>query len=327
MRKAIATVVLGVFLLSLYAWSVFRGSKETDAPPPEVVAVPANQLIPVIQEPVVETEQLPEPPAVVPAGVRWRSRPAPALEEYPTTYEELRRLAEKGDGHALAKLSRLLFHCSLAPPPQSDEEIAAVVEEVRRTHRLPVYYEPGVESSVDLNNRLRDLESNIAQYVKRARQCNPVTLKQRAELEEWLLFARSLGATDGLLNLYQAILPGDAYAQFLDEVWQSGDPMALLEIAAYYYGGYRQGTNPKGHILEYAHYLALADLLRDYAGEFDIPSPHNPALIFDNILTERRRDMHAHEIREAEELARAIVGDNSNCCLSFPDSLFSGARQ
>ena len=258
--------------------------------------------------------------------VNWRVRQETSKDwsDYPDTYEGLRALAEAGDGIAAALLANRLARCNSAPPPQSNGEIDAAIDEMRRTHLVPNYRD-GVKTIRDFNNHPESLDSNIEIYEDRARKCGSINLSQRAEWEKWLDYALAMdGNMVIILDLLYASLDEDVYSQLLNDMWNSGDPMALLPLSALYSRDYHLGLNPEPTSLTryYAYQQAMLTLILDYHEEFDIPLRESSAAnSIENELSYIRRQMHAHAIREAEELAIEIIERNRNCCLVLPDYL------
>ncbi len=255
--------------------------------------------------------------------IQWRPRPSTALDwrDYPSTYDELRALAEAGDGHAAARLASLLWTCNQLPPPQTAAEIDAAVDEIRRTRLLPIYSR-GTEKVVDKNNSLESLEDNIEEYEARARRCSKVTVEQRAELDHWLDRGMAMGSADILLDRLSSRFDREAYLQLLNDLWDSGDPIALFALAGRRYVDYLEGLDASGHVWAYAYELAITNLVRDFNGEHGIPAENSLVPHFEEALAERRRNMPAHEIHEAERIAGEIIENNDNCCLSWPEDLF-----
>ncbi len=253
-------------------------------------------------------------------AINWRPRPESALrwKDYPKTYDELRALAEAGDGHAAAMLARLLRECNFVGPPKTDAEIDAAIEEMRRTHKV-TWYRDGVETIRDYNNRLESFDATIEKYEKTARKCSATTIEQRAEWENWAGLAMAMGSTDMLIHdMLYASMQRDDYSQLISDQWDAGDPTALFSLAEIHNRDYYQGENPSGQIWDYAYQRAILTLILDYYEEFDIPTDKDGLANFEEELSNQRRRMHAHEVREAEELAKEIIEKNQNCCLSWP---------
>lgn len=261
-----------------------------------------------------------------PVTVVWRPRPKSALHwsEYQgKTYDELRALADAGDGRATAWLAATLAQCSNFPPPQSDAEIETAVEEMRRTHLVPKYAN-GVATMQDFNNHLDSLEANIEVYEIRARRCSTVPAEYRTGWEDWANRALSVGNMDDLAHglLYGSMEKND-YVQLLNDLWDSGEPTALVSLSSINLLDYHEGTNPNGQVRQLAYQLAALRLLHDYSRKFEISNNDDEfAKTLSDEIWHLRGQMRPYEIEEAKDLAEEIIGENQNCCLVWPEHYF-----
>lgn len=254
----------------------------------------------------------------LPLQIEWRPRRATLKEEYPDSYAELRALAEAGDGEAARRLHRLLWECGSAPPPQSDEEIEATIAEARQTYILPTYRN-GKRKPVDFNPIRDSFDANVDRYVQKAKKCREISMAQRAEAQQWLDQAVLRGEAGHSLDHVLASYHRDDALKMAQDVWNSGDPMALQYFSGQYGEDYRLGRDPEGLIKQYAYTLAFFELL---ARSDEITHPDEYANgswtmlrnEFEEIFESR---LHRHEVRQAKDLARDIIRDNPNCCIHF----------
>lgn len=271
-----------------------------------------------------ESDQSPDGTSTDPVNVVWRARPKSALHgsEYQAkTYDELRALANAGDGRATDWLAAMLAQCNDFLPPQSDAEIETAVAEMRRTHLVPKYTN-GVATMQDFSNHLDSLAANIEVNAIRARRYSTVPAEHRADWEDWANRALSAGYMDDLTHsLLHGSMENNDYVQLLNDLWDSGEPTALISLSSIYLLDYHEGTNPNGQVRQLAYVLAALILLRDYSEEFDIPDNESAKTLSDEIQY-LRRQMRPYEIDEAEEMAEKIIDENQNCCLFWPRHFF-----
>lgn len=324
MRYFVATVVLlglvlGIYLHKSSEQDIFGArnpeNKQLAAQNTDQLDVVADKLD--ADDPSLSIKET--SPVSIP--INWRQRTTSGLhwKEYPTkTYDELRALAESGDGQAAAFLADRLSNCRHLPPPQSSAEIDAAVEEMRRTHMVPRYWN-GVETMMDFNNSLESLDDQVELYQTRARRCSTVTTEQRAEWQDWVDRAIAMGSTDLLShNLLYDSMEKDDYMQLISDLWDAGEPTALFSLAGVDAIAAWQDHDVSRNVRSYAYERAILTLLRDYYEAFDIPHEENAFVGLETDLANQRQHMHAYEIREAERLAKEIIEKNRNCCLTWP---------
>lgn len=332
MPYILAAVIAAMLVLGAYFFDISGSGVE--APGSDQVARAAMQVsVDLEANDDGETGEAigPDPDAITPlmhAGlVQWRKRPVEdgVWEDYLSIpYIELRRLAESGDSRAAAWLSHYLSNCRFFPAPQSDFEINAAVEEMRRTHLIPAYFDGGARMQ-DFNNYLDSLEANIEVYEQRAKACRHVPIEHRGEWEDWASRAFASGYTDDLVHTqFESDLDSADYTQMLNDLWVSGEPTALVSLWLASTREYIKGSAPHAQIESLAYLMTAQRLLKDYIAKLDVsPDASLMSSELSRGIEHLRNVLLPGEIAEAEEISNRLIDENGNCCLAWPSHYFS----
>lgn len=251
--------------------------------------------------------------------VQLRSLPRIDASKYPVEdYDALKALALKGDPDAAFLLAQWLESCRHAPPPESEQDLERAINDIQQTHRVRSYRDGRLNHGQLKNPSEKQIA--LAQEVQRRqyKSCNGLALETRDEAADWLDLAEANGSDDARFRrAASGRLAANESIQVLNEIWQEGNPAALLSLSKVYRDEYNSGdwpeAEPKSVGAELAFLVTQDALLREAGMADEIPDnlgQVNAAVLHRlSMLVPYKRD-------EAYEFARKLLGDNENCCMT-----------
>ena len=267
------------------------------------------------------------------SSVEWRDRESLSQDDYPTTYGELRELAEAGDVEATRRLAARLRTCRNAVLPITEEEISAVVAEMRATYSLPLLRDGKFEflpeatgglgyrmSSAELESFIDKWQSNTSSA---AMLCNDFTRAQREEADHWRDVFEAQGGVWKSWREATRNMDHDATIAHVDNMWAMGDLTALEAYADLYGDDRLQLIDPSARVKSYAYTYAFYEALIETAKYHS--DAERLARFQDGLKHVRRYHsdiLSEHELQEAHELARQSIERNVNCCLRLPPNSY-----
>ncbi len=233
-------------------------------------------------------------------------------------YDALKELALKGDSDAAFLLAQWLESCQQAPPPESEKDLEKAINDIEQTHSVRSYREGKLQHG-QLKNPTQE-QIALAQEVQRRqfKSCNAVSLARRDEADTWLDLAESNGSYEARMRrAASGRLPADESVRVLSELWQAGDPAALLSLSKIYRDEYNSGgwpdAEPKSVGAELA-FLITQEALMLEAELSDKTSNHLERV---NAAVSHRLSMLVpYKREEAYEFARELLASNQNCCVT-----------
>lgn len=330
-------VLIGAGLTLLLEYGPFL---ETDGtPPPDAMNMPP--FVSTVQQSADESlKETRKPEPTIDAekeglfsSVEWRDRESLNQDDYPATYGELRELAEAGDVEATRRLAARLQTCRNAVLPITEEEISAVVAEMRATYSLPLLRDGKFEFLPEATGRLghrmsaAELESFIDRWQSNtssaAMLCNDFTVAQREEADHWRNLFEAQGGVSNSWREATRNLDHDETIAHIDNMWAMGDPTALEAYADLYGDDRLQRIDPSARIKSYAYIYAFYEALIETAKYHS--DAERLARFQDGLKHVRRYHsdiLSEHELNEAHEFARQSIERNVNCCFRLPPNSY-----
>lgn len=240
--------------------------------------------------------------------VKWREMTLERVEvdpPYAQQYDHLVKLAENGSAEAAYSLWQILEGCRYGFSDSSAYD--AAMQQLNLTHKIKM---PDSDEEILLTN-----PQAVAGWQKQLpilfEQCEGITLERKEKAIHWLTLAADAGHSYAKIQLSRAT-SDYAIGVSLDQTrWESGDALALKDLATRYYQSYQSGDNPENKVRFYAalyahSQIAFAQFSLDDFGDFR----EHVELELD-IATQQ---LLPHELQEAKALADKILRDNQNCC-------------
>lgn len=249
---------------------------------------------------------------VITVNMRKIKRPKFVVpQDLALAYGSLRQKAESGDAQAAFVLGAMLKDCRTAM--RNEEKLDAYIEKMYQTPIEDMHHgDPKIVKD------LADPRDMVEKQIRaKFASCNEVTDEQKGEAESWTELAAQGGHELARLRYAAQNTTSELGVELHLELWNDGYVEALSRLANYYRGVFEEEYVAPDRIKAFAYrYLAGQFELASLAHQFGVEIPASWRRASEEGARRLGSSLSPFELEQAIELAKKMLRENENCCVS-----------